>query len=88
MTIACERLKQHLPGLQPICNIVEKHLYIPIRNGRRPSMRPPELAGNGSLQSKLEESVTVHDVTGDEEIPDTDASDDDMMDVEEEDVGV
>ncbi len=51
-------------------------------------MRPPNLGASGSLQSKLEEAVIVRGLTDQEEIPDTDTSDDDMMDVEVEKVGV
>ncbi len=64
--------------------MLEKHLYIPIRNEQPLNMRPPNLAASGSLQSKLEEAIIVRGVTGQQEIPDTDASDDDMMDVEAE----
>ena len=46
-------------------------------------MQPINLEGDGSLLEKTSEAVIVRTVTHDEEIPDTDASDEEMVDARE-----
>lgn len=51
-------------------------------------MQPISLEADGSLLEKIREAVIPHSVTSQQEIPDTDASDDDIMDVELEEVEI
>ncbi|ERF69906.1 hypothetical protein EPUS_05450 [Endocarpon pusillum Z07020] len=88
MDVVCKCLKEHAACFQPICDLLEEHVYRPIQDGRRPSMQPISLEGDGSLLEKIREAVIVHSVTGQKKIPDTDASYDDMMDLEVEEVGI
>ena len=90
MRKALELLKKHAACFQSVCQILEEHLFNPIQNGQRLSMRPLKLGASGSWQSKLMEAMNGHqraqekDVTG----TDIDASDEEMADVGEGEVEV
>ena len=60
MRKALELLKKHAACFQSVCQILEEHLFNPIQNGQRLSMRPLKLGASGSWQSKLMEAMNGH----------------------------
>jgi hypothetical protein len=90
LTKALELLKKHAACFQSVCDILEEHLFNPLQNGQRLSMRPPKLGASGSWESKLMEALSGHQYARDDDVLgiDSDARDEDMAAVGEEEVEV
>ena len=51
-------LREHTPFFRPVCDLLERHVYEPMRQGERLQIQAIATNASGSLQGKLEAAIS------------------------------